>query len=186
MQVAKIELDTPYNEETVHVVITEPEKQVEYPSFFKEHYNFYDMVNPVAEITELYYPEKAETVTCYHCDLEVVKGKALKVELYDTPFDSAPDTVYFCSTLCYEAQIGNVYSKDFRYFTCPVCEREICEQNPANGWHVQYRVYQDEQICNKCYEQICFEQGVDRKYFKDGTVHGLFFNDSDLTEHGYI
>ena len=187
MQVARIQVDSPYDNEEVHIVITEPEKQLENPKFFQEYYDFYESVHPVVEILELYYPEKKiETVQCYHCELDIVKSRARIADLYNTPFDEAPETVYFCSLLCREAQEGHVYSKDFNYFHCPGCDRYICEQNPRNGWHVQYRMLNDEQICNKCYEEYCFENGIDTEEFEAGKIQGLFFNDSELREHGYI
>ena len=43
----------------------------------------------------------------------------------------------------------------------------------------------DEQVCNKCYEEYCFDNGIDLESFEAGTLSGLFFNDSELQDHGY-
>jgi len=81
---------------------------------------------------------------------------------------------------------GHFYSKDFRYFYCEFCDRSICEQNPANGWHVQVR-YLDAgtPICLKCYEEHILKNGIDRESFEDGTIAGMFLETSELETAGY-
>ena len=71
---------------------------------------------------------------------------------------------------------------DFRYFECMACYRTICEQNPRNGWKVQYRVddFEDyEQICLQCYQTELLENGVNREKIENGEIDGMFFNYND-------
>jgi hypothetical protein len=62
------------------------------------------------------------------------------------------------------------------------CYRTICEQNPRNGWMVQYRVddFEDyEQICLQCYQTELLENGVNREKIENGEIDGMFFNYND-------
>ena len=106
-----------------------------------------------------------ERVRCDECAEEGAIGSMDKVELYDHPFDNIPRIAYFhkkipaklkddryfkfhdsCKELIFERG-------DFNYFYCEGCGRIVCEQNPSNGWHVQYRIIGGEQFCLKCYEE---------------------------------
>ena len=62
--------------------------------------------------------------------------------VFETPWDNEEVEKRFCSEDC---EVAYLYEDDFAYFTCHRCEREICEQNPRNGWHIQYRDYDGEE-----------------------------------------
>jgi hypothetical protein len=93
--------------------------------------------------------------------------------VYDTPWDEQDTEKPFCSEECAEIYL---YEGDFSYFWCQPCERDICEQHPANGWQIQYRMYDDEQICLRCYQGLIFENGVEREKLESGEIPGMFFN----------
>lgn len=107
--------------------------------------------------------------------------------LYDRPEDETPEYVDFCSRFAYECYRGRIYSKDFSYFDCFVCHREICEQKPSNGWHVQYRLLGDcEMICTSCYEEDLMENGVDLDtLLEERNLPGSFFDKRQLEEAGF-
>jgi hypothetical protein len=69
-----------------------------------------------------------------------------------------------------------MYSGDFSYFFCDPCAREVCRQNPSNGWMVQYRLVDDEQICLSCYQDMILEDGVEREKLESGEIPGMFFS----------
>jgi len=130
-----------------------------------------------------------ETVTCRHCGTEIPKQFAIESDLYDTPWDNSTDGDYFCSLFCRECTYGNIYSKDFNYFHCEICGRNICEQNPSNGWHSQIRRDGDIPVCLKCYEENRIENGEPYdtlKDIKETGVPGMFYNEHELKEHGYV
>jgi len=187
MQIAEITMTSNIDTENISIVITDTEQQLENMDFFHEHYKgiTYDSEDPQVTITQLVYPKHVETVECHFCDLTIPKDKAFTSELYAMPFDTEPEDIYFCSKLCYQCHYGRVYSKDFQYFYCEGCGRDICEQCPSNGWHVQCRLLNDEMICNKCYEEQLFENGVDLESLENRALSGLFFNDSELRDHGF-
>jgi hypothetical protein len=112
-----------------------------------------------------------------HIDLEgyPVNADNFAIELHGSPFDGKSRTAYYCSEECLDRMTDTSWS-DFRYFDCPCCDRMICEQNPSNGYHTQYRIYQNEQICLKCYEKIILENGVDREEFEEGRLPGMFLS----------
>lgn len=142
---------------------------------------------------------------CRECGTKRRKQDVYTLELYDTPWDVKPRIEYVCketpanvkkafmkeyrrSTDSCEELLTDTSWADFRYFECAWCYRTICEQNPRNGWHTQYRYVNDcEQVCLKCYEAELLEHGLEneREKLESGQLAGMFFNDSELTEHGY-
>ncbi len=181
LMVAVIEFVPEYYGDVVTIRRVVTPEEIEVPKLFLESKGY----GEGARIIELQYLEHAETVTCRHCDAEVPKEHALKSDLYDTPWDSAPEDAWYCSPYCYDAQQGRMYSKDFNYFYCESCDRNICEQDPSNGWHVQVRYLDEEPICLKCYEAHILEHGIDRESFENGALQGMFLEVSELEDAGY-
>ena len=97
--------------------------------------------------------------------------------VYDTPWDDDETEKFFCSDECMD---NYLYEGDFSYFRCEQCEREICEQNPRNGWHIQYRDYDDETVCLRCYEELILENGIEREKLEKGQIPGMFFSYGNL------
>lgn len=135
---------------------------------------------------------------CCECGRTEPKGGMYKVELFDTPWENVPHVRYVCKVApqklrdhyCYGTclqLLTDTSWSDFRYFYCSDCGRMICEQNPSNGWHTQYRVIHDEQICLRCFERHVLENGVDRETLEEGHLQGMFFsNDNhEPIEAGY-
>lgn len=92
--------------------------------------------------------------------------------VYATPWDEDETEMPFCSEDC---EVNYLYTGDFQYFRCDPCGREICEQNPMNGWHIQYRDCDGETVCLKCYKGLILENGVEREKLEDGKIPGMFF-----------
>lgn len=133
---------------------------------------------------------KLAKVQCFECGATRLKEKMFSLEVHDRPFDEVPRTIYVCKEApakfkkehvmpwlesCEELLTDTGWA-DFRYFTCSRCDRMICTQNPSNGWHTQYRMVDDEQICLKCFEEIVLRDGIDRKRFEEGSLLGMFFS----------
>jgi len=143
-------------------------------------------------------------VTCYECDRERPVENTWEYTLFDTPWDAEGTQAYLCNDefghvelmrendeeiydswtyyeSCAEVLTDSSWG-DFRYFECMACYRTICEQNPRNGWMVQYRVddFEDyEQICLQCYQTELLENGVNREKIENGEIDGMFFNYND-------
>jgi len=132
-------------------------------------------------------PTSDKTAKCEEFGIVCFEEDMILRDMWSRPFDSAPEETNFSCYHAYDCMIGGVYSKDFRYFTCECCNRTICEQNPSNGWHVQYRIVNEcEQICLKCYEEDLFKNGVDLdEVLEKETIPGMFFNTSDLEREGF-
>ena len=141
-----------------------------------------------------------ERVKCDECNEEGAIGSMYKVELYDHPFDTVPriahfhkkipakfknDSNYKYNESCYDLLFQH---GDFNYFTCIGCERIVCEQNPSNGWHIQYRTVGGELMCLRCYEQMILDDGVGREGFEEGHLEGMFFSgdNHEPLDAGYI
>ncbi|MEW6664140.1 MAG: hypothetical protein AB1512_02820 [Thermodesulfobacteriota bacterium] len=92
---------------------------------------------------------------------------------YGTPWDEEPRTLYFCSDDCGDS---HMYEEPFAYFWCNGCDREVCEQNPMNGWHIQFRDYGDQKVCLRCYKDLILENGVERDRLEAGKIPGMFFD----------
>ena len=105
--------------------------------------------------------------------------------VYDTPWETEGHELYFCSDECRETYL---YGGDFAYRYCEFCEREICGQNPSNGWHTQFRrTDEGDDICLSCYEADILEHGCSREKFVAGTLPGMFFSgdNHEPLEAGY-
>lgn len=135
-------------------------------------------------------------VECNECGREKPKSQMHKLDVFDSPFDTIPRTIYVCKQAPKELSESHYIEScdellrdsswaDFRYFDCHVCNRMICEQNPHNGWHVQYRVVDAEQICLSCYEKDMFENGLSEDDLESDSLHGMFFDESELAKHGF-
>lgn len=99
--------------------------------------------------------------------------------VYHTPWEDNPHEIRFCSENCEEEYL---HSGDFSYFYCEGCNREVCEQNPRNGWMIQYRITNDsEQVCLRCYEEDILKNGQpDEDYEGDKINGGMFFSYGNL------
>jgi len=137
---------------------------------------------PIAELKQLV---ADSTVECYECCEPVRKGSkaSIDLEVWDRPFDESSRTItlhhdptYSRYDVCSERIYDGSWA-DFRYFECSGCDRIVCEQNPSNGWHTQYRIIDEcDQICLKCFEENVLEYGVDRESVENGKLRGLFFS----------
>ena len=142
-----------------------------------------------------------ELAECHECGSRKFKSRLYRTEVYDTPWEDTPNTIYHCKVMpkfmkrdynydwresCLEL-LDDTSWADFRYFHCPCCGRYVCEQNPRNGWHSQYRMLHDEQICLKCYEEHILAHGIDREELGDGHLPGMFFSgdNSEPLDAGY-
>ena len=92
---------------------------------------------------------------------------------YETPWDDEPVEKYFCSDDCGDSYM---YEEPWAYFWCDRCDREISEQHPQNGWHIQYRDYDGERVCLSCYQELILENGVEQEKLEDGMIPGMFFS----------
>ena len=131
-------------------------------------------------VNYLYERSQRMNVECCYCDKSA--REQFTREVYETPWDETPVEKCFCSEECENYYL---YSGDFRYFTCDECGREICEQNPRNGWHVQYRYYDDTMLCLKCFEKEMLENGLSYEALRDDKMTGMFFNYNELEDAGF-
>jgi hypothetical protein len=143
---------------------------------------------------------KQERVRCFGCDEEGAISSMYRKEYYDHPFDDEPSIVYFHKRVPAKFKGDESFKHgetcedlvthggDFSYFLCERCNRMVCQQNPSNGWHVQYREVWGEQMCLKCYEKMILEEGIGREGFEEGHLEGMFFNNGnpEPLEAGYI
>ena len=123
-------------------------------------------------------------IECSNCDQKAKKD--IVAQVYETPWESISKEKHFCSFKCMDEYLFG--SHDFRYFDCLGCGRTICEQNPMNGWHTQYRFAEDEeQICLSCYEKDILKNGVPREKFENGIIVGMFFSygNTEAIEKGF-
>lgn len=134
-----------------------------------------------------FYPEEVSVIKCYICEKDIKRERdAISDILFDTPWQNKGEINYFCSEDCYDKLFDHSYS-DFRYFHCDSCNRLICEQNPANGWHIQFRYYNGIFLCLKCFQDEILKNGTNPECFEDGQLEGMFFSEgnSELLEVGY-
>jgi hypothetical protein len=127
-----------------------------------------------------------DTVRCSEFDIYCYREAAMESDLYSTPYDESPDGCYFSGWFARDCQYGTVYSKDFAYFQCPECGRDICQQNPANGWDSQMRYFNEEDgepVCTRCFDHIVLEQGINEHF--TGTLIGNFFTKDELAAHNW-
>jgi len=91
-------------------------------------------------------------------------------DLYDTPWEEKAREAFFHSAECEETYCR---SGSFDYIECESCNRIVCEQNPRNGWHVQFRDHADlGYICLRCYETEILANGQPREDFEGNKIHG--------------
>ncbi|MCI0724478.1 MAG: hypothetical protein L0338_36770 [Acidobacteria bacterium] len=104
-------------------------------------------------------------------------------DLHDTPWDRGPREVFFHNERCEEAYC---LSGSFDYIDCESCGRTVCEQNPANGWHVQFREHVDlGYVCLRCYETEILSNGQPREDFEGSKIDGgMFFSWGNLEPKG--
>lgn len=121
-----------------------------------------------------YLEERAQrlNVPCDNC-FDRKARKPFTHGVYETPWDENETIKHFCSEECETAYL---YEDDFSYFTCQECEREICRQNPRNGWHIQYRDYDSEEVCLQCYQSLILENGIEEEKLEKGEIPGMFFS----------
>lgn len=132
-------------------------------------------------------------IKCWGCDEPLnLNDPYVKITLFDSPFDKEGHEEAFHVEngehnydFCYDRLTDTDWA-DFRYFECPGCLRMVCRQNPRNGWHGQVREIGDEEVCLRCYEEEILEKGIERERFEDGKIDGMFLNDSDLQEAGFV
>jgi endogenous inhibitor of DNA gyrase (YacG/DUF329 family) len=121
-----------------------------------------------------------DCILCYHKPARRSQTRYV----YETPWDGEETEKPFCSEECAEIYL---YEGDFSYFWCEPCGREIREQHPQNGWHIQHRAYHHEQVCLRCYQDLILENGVERQKLEAGKIPGMFFSygNSEPKETGY-
>lgn len=125
---------------------------------------------------------------CDEFGIKIYETLSIKTELWSRPFDEKPVVYYFSSYFAYDCFIGRVYSKDFGYEECQSCSREICVQNPSNGYMSQMTYVEewDGYICNKCKEKSYLDNGVDfDKLEETRQIPTMFYNTSDIMNAGY-
>ena len=123
-----------------------------------------------------------ELEECESCGRMVRSERSIHHDAYSDPWDDEEEHFIFCSEPCEDARM---YENDFAYFTCNKCSREICEQNPSNGWMTQYRTLGGEMVCLKCYEKELYENGIPSEDLKKGDLSGMFLDDGDPKKHGF-
>lgn len=144
----------------------------------------------IIEMKQCEIPEQVtdptDTVTCPEFNIVAYKELAIESDLYNTPYDNCPElNVWYSCYYAYSCMKGEIYSKDFAYNYCEHCGRNICMQNPSNGWHSQVRTLYEggDFICTRCFDEIILEQGINE--FWNGDMNGNFFGDEELERYGW-
>ena len=141
----------------------------------------------LVEVTEEQVKNPEDTVECAEFwGVYAYKELAIKSDLYLRPFDDEPEDAYYSSNFAYDCTYGRIYSKDFAFFQCDECGRDICQQNPSNGWMGQMHDMNDGGflVCNKCYEESTLENGINDEF--DGeSIPGQFYNNEDIEQAGW-
>lgn len=140
----------------------------------------------MSEINSYNKMQSEDTVSCDEFDsLVLFKDLAYKIELYDTPY-SDPRIGYFACYFAKECYWGNVYSKDYNWFECDNCGRNICEQNPSNGYHVQvhYNFRDYDYICNQCFSELIISGGMELDDLDNGII-GTWHGCEDFEKHNW-
>lgn len=131
-----------------------------------------------------YLDDRADRIDklCLNCLKTARKSRTR--EAWDKPFDEHPIEKYFCTDECGDS---HMYRDPWAYQRCGECERDVCYQNPDNGWHVQFRDYDGKEACLKCYKDIILENGVEQEKLEAGQIPGMFFDlgNPDALEAGY-
>ena len=125
-----------------------------------------------------------DMVICDELNLNLYKERAYEREYYNTPFSENPKDMFFSCHIAEDGYRGELYSKDFGWFDCPDCGRTICEQNPNDGWMVQYRWMDSERVCNRCYKNHTLANGMELG--EDDSIPGVFgTTNGELESYGY-
>ncbi|MGH7771438.1 MAG: hypothetical protein ACREQA_04305 [Candidatus Binatia bacterium] len=134
--------------------------------------NFYKRMERYQQLHEA---EQLHLWPCGFLERDLSYAPYIWAELYDTPWDQKPREAFFHNQECEEAYCR---SGSFDYIDCESCGGTVCEQNPANGWHVQFRDHADlGYICLRCYETEILTNGQPREDFDSGRIHGgMFFS----------
>jgi hypothetical protein len=106
-----------------------------------------------------------KTTECHECGEKFKRGeKKTNVHVYDDPFAVQPRIIAVHTEnedahgTCLDKMTDSSWA-DFRYQECPRCERLVITQCPSNGWRGYFKLYGDEEICIKCYQDIILEEG---------------------------
>lgn len=131
---------------------------------------------------------------CRWCDKPIEEEEEhIVIELYDTPWDNNGEVVYLHTTASDDNEacadcITSSYYTDFWYHFCDSCGRHICYRNPSNGWHIQFRDYEGEPMCLRCYMEMILREGQPRSDFEGDVIGGgMFFSRGNVEakEAGY-
>jgi hypothetical protein len=149
---------------------------------------------------------------CYECNRERPEKRTVTLNVFDTPWVEMGEPRSFCIDQFGHYELLNDKDKadwgrtwehyescasvlndhgwaDFRYFDCVECKRTICEQNPKNGWHQQFkRTTLEEYICLRCYTEDILEHGIHENLIANrGVGAGVFFNhgNPEVIKAGY-
>jgi hypothetical protein len=109
---------------------------------------------------------------CMLCEKKKARN-SVSCYVHETPWDDDEVEKHFCSEECMNIYVNE---EPRSYFWCNPCGREISRQNPRNGWHIQYREYEGEEVCLRCYENMILMHGVEREKLEAGRIPGMFFS----------
>lgn len=134
--------------------------------------NFYERMQ---KYQELHAGEQLHFWPCRFLERDFGYAPYIHAELYDTPWDKEPREAFFHNEQCEETYCR---SGSFDYVWCEGCSRQICEQNPRNGWHLQFRDHSNlGYVCLRCYEADILANGQPREDFEGSSIHGgMFFS----------
>ena len=113
---------------------------------------------------------------CMLCEKKKSRGSQTRY-VYETPWEDGETEKHFCSEECADIYL---YEEPWAYFECGKCDRTISQQNRQNGWHLQYRDYDGQMVCLKCYEDLVIENGSERDKLEKGQIPGMFFSYGNL------
>lgn len=130
--------------------------------------------------------EKCGNSNC--CDKIALCGE-FNLELYWHAHETKAWDAHFCSQECLEIIY---YCSDFGFKECDKCERNICENNPDNGYISQFHQDRDDDdeiynTCSRCYKLDVLSNGQPLSDYVGGRIVGepFFVDDYDLQEAGY-
>lgn len=137
---------------------------------------------------ELGLTNEYDFVECEETEVICFKDLAIFGNLYTRPYEKEPQDWYYMNYWALDCRRGYIYSRDYAYFDCEECNRTICQQNPSNGWFIQYRELDAdgcERICLKCYEKEILTNGMNKKILEEKSLSGLFGIQGDAQEKGF-
>lgn len=130
-----------------------------------------------------------EIIECTEFDIFCFKSLSIKSYLYSQPWDEEPEDNYYSSYFAIDCMVGQIYNKDFTYSKCDWCEKNICEQNPFNGWVTQFRDVNnnEERICLKCLQESILVMGIPEESFEQNKIpsEAMFYSHSELKEFNW-